>query len=142
MTSDVIVEHGAKKAYKTRDYVLWSVQFCFMLMRLKKTKSNLPETPYEHEGYKTAFYYSSDLVRCDHKVWTNDSTIQFGIHFLMSSYANKHAMMITPCSLTVLKDKRRELTKEDYQETLKSTAKKCMKSFDAEIINFSVHLSV
>ena len=88
MTSDVIVEHRAKKAYKPRDCGLLSVQFRYMLMRLNKPKSKLPETPYEHEGYKTASYYSSDLVRCDHAVWKNYSTIQFGIHFMMSSYAN------------------------------------------------------
>ena len=47
-------------------------------------------------------------------------------------------MMITPCSLTVLKDKRRDLSKEAYQETLKSTENKCMKSFDADIINMVI----
>ena len=46
ITSDVIVENGAKKAYKPRNYVLSSVQFRYMLMRLKKPKSKLPETPY------------------------------------------------------------------------------------------------
>ena len=105
MTSDVIVEHGAKKAYTPRDYCLSSVQFRYMLMSLNKPKSKQPYTLYEHEGYKTVSYYSSDLVRCDHAVWTNDSTIQFGIHFMMSSYANQSAMMITPCSLTVLTEK-------------------------------------
>ena len=76
-------------------------------MSLNKPKSKKPYTPYEHQGYKTASFYTSDLVSCDHKVWTNDSTIQFGIHFIMSSYSKKSAMMITPFSLTVLKYKRR-----------------------------------
>ena len=81
-------------------------------MSLNEPKSKKPYTPYEHEGYKTASYYTSDLVRCDHKVWTNDSTIQFGIHFMMSSYANRSTMMITPFSLERLRDKRRDLSKE------------------------------
>ena len=54
MTSDVIVEHGAKKAYTPQDYCLSSVQFRSMLISLNKPKSKKPCTPYEHEGYKTA----------------------------------------------------------------------------------------
>ena len=107
-------------------------------MRLNKPKYKKPCTPYKHEGYKTASYYASDLVRCDHKVWTNDSTIQFGIHFMMSSYTNGYAMMITPCSLERLRDKRSDLSKEAYQETFKSTAKKCIKPFDPDDINFVI----
>ena len=70
-----------------------------MMMSLNKQKSKKPYTPYEHEGYKTTSYYASDLVRCDDDVWANDANIQFGIHFMMSSYANRSAMMITPCSM-------------------------------------------
>ena len=81
MASNVIVQHGTQKPYKPQDYGLSSVQFRSMLMSLKKPKSNKPNTPYEHEGYKIASYYASDLVRCDHKVWTNDSTIQFGFFY-------------------------------------------------------------
>ena len=52
-------------------------------MSLNETKSKKPNTPYKHEGYKTDSYYASDLVRCDHKVGTDDSTIQFGISLMM-----------------------------------------------------------
>ena len=47
-------------------------------------------------------------------------------------------MMITPFSITLLTDKRRELSKDDFQKTLKCTVKKCIKSFDLDNINFVI----
>ena len=78
-----------------------------MLIILNTPKTYKPNTPYQHEGYKTISYYASNLVRCDDDFWANDENIQFGIHFMMSSYKNRSAMMITPCSLQRLRAKRK-----------------------------------
>ena len=77
-------------------------------MSLKRPKTKKPSTPYKHEGYKTTLYYASHLVRCDDDAWANDANIQFGVHFMMSLYANRSAMMITTFSLQRLISKRKE----------------------------------
>ena len=92
---------------------LWFIKFSVPshANEFKQTQKEKPTTPYEHEGYKTTLYYSSNFVRCDDDVWANDVNIQLGVHFIMSRYANWSAMMISPCILQRLIEKGRNSQK-------------------------------